>query len=169
MVGRQLTDPSGCWTRPAPLEDVNLKEVHGHIFMLVGEDRFVAYEYVEGRVTDFSGIESGFFKELATFVRLKGLERTIGLQIRGSATEEMIEFDFGGCGTVMLNAQDADHGRPFRTTGWVFDCSDGVISYKDKEHHAPTTKGPHKVFLDRKLAPDVQALKAILRSYNAIP
>ena len=169
MLGRNLKDPAGCWTKPAPLKDVNLEEVHGHIFMLVGEDRFVAYEYVEGRATDLSSIGSDFFKELATFVRLNGLEGTVGLQIRGPATEDMIEFDFGECGTVMLNAHDTGHDTPFRTTGWVFDYSDGVISYKGKEAHAPTTKGPHKVFIDGKLAPDAKALKSILRSYKAIP
>ncbi len=50
----------------------------------------------------------------------------------------------------------------------VFGCNEGVTSFKGVESHAPTTKGPHKVFIDGKLAPDVLALKAILRSLNAI-
>lgn len=137
--------------------------------MLVGEDRFVAYEYVEGRTTDLSNISSDFFKELAAYLRLNNLEESVELQIRGGTTESMVELDFGECGTVMLNAQEIHHGTPFRTTGWVFDCSGGVISFKSKESHVSTTQGPHKVFIDEKLASNVEALKIILRSYNVFP
>ena len=168
MLGHYFTDPSGCWTRPTALEEVNLAEVRGHIFALVEEDRFVAYEYVEGRVNDLSSVSPGFFKDFAAYVRLNGLGNTVGLQIRGQTAQEMVELDFGDCGTVMLNAQDTHHDTPFRTTGWVFSCDKGVTSFKGVESHAPTVKGPHKVFLDGKCAPDVLALKAILRSFNAI-
>lgn len=168
MLGHNFTDPSGCWIRPISMEEVNLVEVHGHIFKLVDEDRFVAYEYVEGGVNDLSSISTDFFKELAGYVRSNGLGETVGLQVRGQATENMVEFDFGDCGTVMLKAQDACHDAPFRTTGWVFSCNEGVVSFKGVESHAPTTKGPHKVFIDGKLAPDINALKAILKRFNAI-
>lgn len=168
MLGHKFTDPSGCWSRPTAMEEVNLAEVHGHIFKLIDDDRFVAYEYVEGKASDLSNISTGFFKKLAGYVRDNGLEEIVGLQIRGQAAENMVEFDFGNCGTVMLKAKETRHKTPFRTTGWVFSCNDGVISFKGNESHAPTTQGPHKVFIDGKLAPDVPALKAILRRFNAI-
>lgn len=168
MLGHNFTDPSGCWTRPTALEEVNLAEVHGHIFMLVDEDRFVAYEYIEGRVNGLSSVSFNFFKNFAAYVRSNGLGETVGLQIRGQTTEDMVEFDFGDCGTVMLNAQKTHYDTPFRTTGWVFSCNKGVTSFKGVESQAPTTKGPHKVFIDGKLAPNVLALKAILRRFNAI-
>lgn len=168
MLGYNFTDPSGCWTRSTALEEVNLAEVRGHIFVLVEEDRFVAYEYIEGRVNGLSSVSSSFFKDFAAYVRSNGLGDTVGLQIRGQTTQEMVEFDFGDCGTVMLNAQNTHHDTPFRTTGWVFSCNKGVTSFKGVESHAPTTKGPHKVFIDGKLAPNVLALKAILRSFDAI-
>ena len=80
----------------------------------------------------------------------------------------MVEYDFGDCGTVMLKAQETLYEAPFRTTGWVFSCNNGVISFKGKESYASTTQGPHKVFIDGKLALDVTALKTILRRFNAI-
>jgi len=168
MLGHHLTNPSGCWTRQTPLKGVNLAEVHGRIFKLVDGNGFVAYEYVEGRATnDLPSIGSNFLEELAAYVRSNGLAEIVGLQVRGQSAGNMVEFDFGNCGTVMLNAQDICHGTPFRTTGWVFSY-DGVVSFKGVESHAPTTKGPHKVFIDGKLAPDVPALKAVLRRFNVI-
>ncbi len=118
MFGHNFIDPSGCWTRPTALEEVNLAEVRGHIFMLVDEDRFVAYEYVKGRVNGLSSVSSSFFKDFAAYVRSNGLVDTVGLQIRGQTIQDMVEFDFGDCGTVMLNAQNTHHDTPFRTTGW---------------------------------------------------
>lgn len=56
----------------------------------------------------------------------------------------------------------------YRITGWVFSCNNGVTLFTGVESHAPTTKGPHKVFIDGKLAPNVTALKAIPRSFDAI-
>ena len=61
------------------MEEVNLTEVHGHIFKLVDEDRFVAYEYAEGKANDLSNISGGFFKELAEYVHLYRLGETMGL------------------------------------------------------------------------------------------
>lgn len=68
----------------------------------------------------------------------------------------------------MLKAQETCHETPFRTTGWLFDSDDGIASFKGSETHAPTAKGPHKVFIGGNLAPDVPDLKAVLRSLNAI-
>lgn len=116
MLGHKFTDPSGCWSRPTTMEDVNLAEVHGHIFKLIDDDRFVAYEYVEGKASDLSNISTGFFKELAGYVRANGLGEIVGLQIRGQAAENMVEFDFGDCGTVMLKAQETRHETPFRNS-----------------------------------------------------
>ncbi|KAL9103232.1 MAG: hypothetical protein Q9163_001719 [Psora crenata] len=166
MLGHNFTDPSGCWIKPTALEEVNLAEVHGHVFMLVEEDRFVAYEYVEGRVNGLSNIKPGFFKDFAAYVRSNNLGDTVGLEILGQTAQDMAEFDFGDCGTVMLNGQH--HYTPFRTTGWAFSCNEGVTSFKGRETHTKTKVTTHKVFLDGKLAPDVPALKAILRNFNVI-
>lgn len=137
MLGHNFTDPSGCWSRPTALEEVNLAEVRGHIFALVEEDRFVAYGYVEGRVDGLSSVSPGVFKDFAAYVRSNGLGNTVGLQIRGQTTQGMVGLDFGVCGTVMVNARDTHHDTPFGTTGRVFRCDEGVASFKGVETHAP--------------------------------
>ena len=170
MLGRRITDPDGCWLRPATLKEIDVDNIHGHIFMLTNEDRFIPYEYVQGRAKNLPSIASGFFKEFAAFIQANGLTKSTGLQIRDCEIGKAIELDFGGCGTVMLKAEDATHGAPSRTTGWVFSNMGGVITYKGSEVHSPTKiAGLHKVFIDSKLAPDVDALRGILRSYKVIP
>lgn len=168
MLGHSFTEPSGRWTKPIPIEEVNLAAVHGHIFKLADGDRFIAYEYVEGKANDFSDINASFFKELVECLRCNGLDTAVGLQILGQVAENMVEFDFGDCGTVMLKDQDTCHGNLFRTTGWVFTCQDGVVSFKGNETHAETKQGPHKVFIDGKLASNTPALKAILKRFEVI-
>ena len=168
MLGHSLTEPSGCWTKPIPIEEVNLAAVHGHIFKLVDGDRFVAYEYVEGKAHDFSDINAAFFGELVEYLRCNGLDTTVGLQILGQTTENMVEFDFGDCGTVMLKDEDTSHGNVFRTTGWVFTCEDGVVSFKGNQVHTANEHGHHKTYLDSKLTPNTPALKAILKRFGII-
>jgi hypothetical protein len=68
----------------------------------------------------------------------------------------------------MLKEQDIYHANPFRTTGWVFTCKEGFVSFKGNETHMETVKGPHKVLIDGKLAPNITALKAILKRFEVI-
>lgn len=78
--------------------------MYSHIFILVDEDRFIVYEYIEGRVNGLSSVSSNFFKNFAVYIRSNGLGETVGLQTRGQTTENIVEFDFGDYGTVILNA-----------------------------------------------------------------
>ena len=167
ILGRNFAEPSGYWTKPTAVEEVNLAEVRGHIFMLK-EDRFVAYEHVEGKVDGLSSISSRFFKDFAAYIRSNGLGNTVGLQIRGQTTDDTVGFDFGNCGTVMLNARNAYYGTLFRKTGWVFSRDEGVTSFKGDQSHTETIVGTHKVFINGKLAPNIPALKPILRRFTAI-
>lgn len=75
------------------MEEVNLAEVHGHVFMLVGDHRFTTYEYAEGKARDLSHISIDFFGELAEHVRSISLGETIGFQIRGLVMEKIVELD----------------------------------------------------------------------------
>lgn len=168
MLRHILTEPSGCWTKPVTIEELDLATVQGHIFKLVAGDQFVAYEYAECRVNDVSDISFDFIRELVDYLRSNSLEGAVGLQILGQDAGKMVEFDLGDCGTVMLKDQGTRHGDPFRTTGWVFTSEEGVISFKGQETHAPTVKGPHKVLIDGKLAPNIPALRGILKRFGVI-
>jgi len=117
ILGHFFTEPLDRWTKPISIEEVNLVVVYGHIFKLVDKDCFIAYKYVEGKANDFSDINTFFFKELVKCLCCNGLDTAIGLQILGQVAENMVEFDFGDCGTVMLKDQDTYHGNLFRTIG----------------------------------------------------
>lgn len=80
-----------------------------------------------------------------------------------------VEFDFGEAGTVTIDRADANHGPFSHTTGWTA-CIDnaGIVSCKGSTQHAPTTRGPHKVFVDSKLALDEQGLMQILDQYDVL-
>ena len=69
MLGHSFTEPSGRWAKLIRMEEVNLTEVHGHIFKLVDGGLFVAYEYVEGKASDLSDISTDFFKGLVEYLR----------------------------------------------------------------------------------------------------
>lgn len=168
MLGHSFTEPSGRWYKPVRIEDVNLTDVHGHIFKLVDGGHFVAYNYVEGKASNLSDVSPDFFKDLVDYLQSHHLEAIVSLQVLDESVENMAEFDFGDCGTVMLNEQDVSNTTPFRITGWVFTHQEGIVSFKGKETHAATTKGPHKVFIDGKLATNVTALKVILKKYKLI-
>ena len=150
------------------MQEVNLADVHGYIFKLVDACYFVAYEYVEGKASDLSDISTDFFKDLVEYLQSHQLEATVGLQVLGQSAGNMGEFDFGDCGTVMLKQQDIYHATPFRTTGWIFTCKEGFVSFKGNETHMETVKGPHKVLIDAKLVPNVTALEASLKHFEVI-
>ena len=50
MLGYYIEESYGCRTKPVRIDAVDLTAVHGHIFKLAYEDRFVAYKYSEGKV-----------------------------------------------------------------------------------------------------------------------
>ncbi len=149
------------------MEEINRGDVHGHIFKLIG-DSFVAYEYVQGAATDLSNINPAFFEELVGYLHANSLEDIVGLEIRGHGAENMVEFDFGDCGTVMMKDKDTCHGGSIRTTGWAFNCDGGIVSFKGDQTHMKTTRLTHRVLINGKLAPDILALKAVLKRFDVI-
>ncbi|KAF2221244.1 hypothetical protein BDZ85DRAFT_321180 [Elsinoe ampelina] len=80
--------------------------------------------------------------------------------------EDMIEFDFGSCGTLSLKAIEARYGPITHVTEWTIAKGvNGVNSCKGNTAHAPTTGDPHKVFIDGKLPQDDEAL---LQKYGVL-
>lgn len=92
------------------MADVGVSNIHGHIFKLFDDVHFVAYEFEEGAVNNLSSCS-------ADFIVAEGLQDIFGLQIRGESTDDMVEFDLTGYGTVMMKQRDAQHGAIFFTTG----------------------------------------------------
>jgi hypothetical protein len=165
MLGKGVQEPSGCWTKPTVIEEVNLEDVHGHIFALTGDGRFVAYEYREGPLFNMADVKPEFFHDVIQYLLSNNLENLLGLQVLSNKPQEMLcEFVLGKeAGTVMVKESEANYGRISRVTGWSFEEKDGVISCKGNDVHAEMKNGNHRIFQDSKPLPDVYELRMALK------
>jgi hypothetical protein len=170
MLGHYFENPTGCWTKPTPIKDVDTANIHGHIFKLSKDGKLVAYEYREGPPIDISKIDSSFFDEIFRYLVENNLTDTIGLQaLSHGPSSPMIELVLGNTGTVMLDEAQAQYGRIYRVTGWHVDHDCEGEELKDGEKHAETTKGTHRVFVDKVPLSDVMNLKGFLKKEEIIP
>ena len=162
MLGRTINDLPGCWTKPTAFSDVNLKEIHGHIFMLVDDDKLVAYEYRDGAPIDISAVNSSFFLDFIKYLKLHRLNKLLGLQsLNGMPAINMNEFVIGHTGTVMLADEMINKSGVYRYTGWSIEEKDGQSPFVVRDAHAKTTKGTHRVFVSKN-PEDIEELRNIL-------
>lgn len=158
--------PAGCWTRPTPLRDIDLANVHGHIFILTA-DGVVAYEYREGSPINMDTADDQFIKDFFTYLSGNGLANVLGLQLlHGVSSNPIVEFVLENSGTVMLDAAEVRHGGLYRCTGWSVTA--GGTEFNGGESHAKTNKGTHQVFIGGKPLPDIAALKSLLHNEGII-
>lgn len=68
MLGKSIQEPSGCWTKPTDINEVDLKNIYGHIYALTGDGSFVAYEYREGPPADMIDVKPDFFHEVIQYL-----------------------------------------------------------------------------------------------------
>ncbi|PPJ53263.1 hypothetical protein CBER1_11834 [Cercospora berteroae] len=167
MLSTQLQAPArGCWNKATEIASIDPSRVRGHMFKLAGVDKLVAYKVEQGQVTDLRIESAAFFQEFAEYLSTAGLAGLLGLQVLSGTPTYGVEFDFGDVGTVVLNEADTKHGPVSHTTGWMFSVDEGgTVSCKGNTVHAPTTKGPHKVFVDSKLVQNYNDLDKALRHY----
>ena len=59
------------------MEEIDLADIHRHIFKIAHGGRFVAYEYIEGKVSDLSDISIHFFKDLVEYLQSHQLGDTV--------------------------------------------------------------------------------------------
>lgn len=162
-VGINFTDPLGYWTVPMEISQIDLNNIHGHIFKLTPRGSLVAYEFREGSLEDVTGIEAAFFQDLIDYLRQHNLASVLGLQaLCGESSQEMVEFVLDNGNTVMLDKSIARYGGIYRVTGWYISLEDGIVTCNGGEAHAETTKGTHQVFVGSKPLPDLKAMKALL-------
>ena len=169
ILGTNFTNPQGCWARPTRIRDVDCNNVHGHIFLLHHSFRILAYEYRVGPMVDISRIDPRFFHSLTEYLHENGLSTVLGLQVLPDwPPPELIEMELREHGTVMLDKSDANHGDPFRVTGWLVHEDDGIVSFKGNETHSPTTKGGHQPFKDGKSLSSIAELKTSLKEVGVL-
>jgi hypothetical protein len=170
MLGHYFESPTGCWTKPIPIEDIDTANIHGHIFKLSTDRKLVAYEYREGRPIDVSKIDPSFFDEVFGYLLKNSLTDTFGLQaLSQDPSSPMIELVLGNAGTVMLDEAQAQYGKIYRTTGWCVDRDCKSEGLNDGEKHAETTKGTHRVFVDQVPLSDITELKDFLKKEEIVP
>jgi hypothetical protein len=169
MLGHYFENPTGCWTKPVPIADVDTLNIHGHIFKLSKDGILVAYEYREGPPTNVSGIDLPFLEEVFRYLLDHDLTDTFGLQaLQHGPSSPMIELVLGNAGTVMLDESQAQYGKVYRTTGWcVGDGREGE-GLQEGEKHAETTKGTHRVFVDEVSLSDIGDLRSFLKKEEII-
>lgn len=164
MLGHYFESPRGCWTKPIPIKDVDTANIHGHIFKLSTDGKLVAYEYREGPPINVSEIDPSFFNEIFGYLVKNNLTDTIGLQaFFHEPSLPMVELVLGNAGTVMLDEAQAQYGKIYRITGWHVNHDRDGEELKDGEKHAETTKGTHRVFVDKVPLSDVMDLKDFLK------
>ena len=103
MFRREL---SGYWTKPTSFETILSNPIHGHIYTLFLDNRFLAYKYREGLVPkNVANIDYAFFRELFKFLRSNKLAGLLALEVledRSSLQPQMREFVLAGQGTVLV-------------------------------------------------------------------
>ena len=170
LLGTGISDPPGYWTRPIRISDIDLNEIHGHIYSIDAasltkehnsnmRNAFLfASEFREGAPVDMGIIDRKFFTEFTDCLLERGLENTIGLEAVQGYAGKMIELSFDH-GSLLLNEEivkaEAKRQLESRETGWAVKVINGVTE-KDGETrcivyptgHVRATKVPVLTALD---------------------
>jgi hypothetical protein len=114
LLGTSITEPCGYWTTLARIPDVDLQRVYKHIISVditscasEGEKRnapLLPSEFREGPASA-RNIDRNFFTEFSDCLWKKGLETTLGLEVRQGQPGKMIEFSFD-IGSLLLKEEE---------------------------------------------------------------
>jgi len=158
LLGNNITEPLGYWTRPTAILDIDLQNIHGHIFSVdatgctsEGEMRkalLFPSEFREGPPVSIGNIDSNFFIEFTDSLWAKGWENTLGLEAIQGQLGKMIEFSFD-IGSLLLKEEEVSaEVREERTeqlklqeTGWTVTVK-GETVYKTGETRCFTYPAP---------------------------
>ncbi|OAQ58150.1 hypothetical protein VFPPC_11602 [Pochonia chlamydosporia 170] len=168
LLGTSITEPSGFWTRPTPISDIDLQNIHAHIISVdatsrtSGDERINSLlfpsEFREGPLVSVGNIDGNFFTEFTDCLWAKGLGNTFGLEAIQDQVGKMIEFSFD-IGSLLLNEEEVKAEvraqLESRETGWAVKVKDGAVD-KDGETrciiyptgHVRATKGQVETVLD---------------------
>jgi hypothetical protein len=139
LLGNIITEPLGYWTRPKAILDIDLQNIHGHIFSVdatscTRNPLLFPSEFREGPPVSVGNIDGNFFTEFTDYLWTKGLENTLGLEAIQGQTGKMIEFSFD-IGSLLLQedkvAAGVRDGRrgyvTLRETGWSVTVKDELV------------------------------------------
>ena len=83
MFGKALTKSNirGVWTRPTRITELDLSNIHGHIFALNPDSQFKAYEYREGSLAAVNSEKQHLYRPFAAFLQKHQLADLLVLQV----------------------------------------------------------------------------------------
>lgn len=167
-----LRTRQGSWTKPYAIGHLDAHNIHGHVFKLLPDERFIAYEYCEGSPpTSLASANSLFFRELTSYLLENKLTDLIGLEVlHEDQPQRMVEFEMNGGATVLLSELEANYGSLDRATGWSQRGKDGLADADPEPgtHWAKTTNGKHTVFVDGVEPKDEEELVATLMAEGVL-
>ena len=162
MLGTGITEPLGFWTRPTRISDIDLNNIHGHIYSVdttrhtdegeMGNAPLFPSEFREGPPVSVGNISGNFFTEFTDCLRTKGLENVFGLEVVQGQNRKMIEFSFD-TGSLLLkeelvNAEAQAEGKEqfkLQETGWTVVVKDGTVCKTGETRCATFATGHIKV------------------------
>lgn len=183
LLGTGITGPSGFWTRPTPISDIDLRNIHPHIISVdttgcvTGGDKMHGLlfpsEFREGPSDNLGDVESDFFREFSNFLMANGLGDVFGLEVVRGQLGKMIEFSFD-IGSLLLgedevnsSVTDESSGHfKLQETGWTVTVEDGTVC-KTGETRCVTYTTGHIKFTDSKATGVWDAVK-ILRDEGVL-
>jgi hypothetical protein len=174
LLGTSITEPLGYWTRPTRISDIDLHNIHGHIFSVdatsytsEGERNALLFpsEFREGPPVSVRNIDCNFFTEFTNCLWANGLENTLGLEAIQGQAGKMIEFSFDA-GSLLLKEAEVRGQFEFRETGWTITVKDGAVD-KDGENRCVIAQGGHHPVTEIQVKGVLDALK-ILRDEGVL-
>ncbi|KAJ3560176.1 hypothetical protein NPX13_g9395 [Xylaria arbuscula] len=140
LLGNRMVEPLGYWTKPTAIADIDVQNIHGHIFSVdatscTRNPLLFPSEFREGPPASVGNIDSNFFTEFTDCLWRKGLEKSLGLEAIEGQAGKMLEFSFD-TGSLLLKEEEvrAEVRGQFesRETGWTVIVKDGDVD-KDGE------------------------------------
>ncbi|OAA41626.1 hypothetical protein NOR_05134 [Metarhizium rileyi] len=144
LLGTNLTEPFGFWTKPTPIPDIDLQKIYPHIISAQatsckseGERRsFTLFpsEFRGGPPVSVANIDGNFFIEFTDYLWANGLENTFGLEVIQGQDGKIIEFSFN-IGSLLVKEEEvkAEVREEMRgqfmmqETGWSVSVKEGTV------------------------------------------
>jgi len=167
LLGNSIAEPLGYWTTPTSILNVDLQNIHGHIFSLdASTNTLFPSEFRTGVPIDAGNINSKFFTEFIRCLQTRGLGNTLGLEVVQDQLGKMIEFSFE-CGNLLLKddevkAEAREQRGQFmlQETAWIITVKDGTVYTTGEKRCASYTTG-HTQWIDSKIQGVLDIMKIL--------
>jgi hypothetical protein len=158
LLGTSITEPSGFWTRPISISDIDLQKIYSYIISVdtascITEDEkrnalLLPSEFCKGPVVSIGNIDSNFFIEFTYCLWANGLEKTLGLEAIQVQAGKMIEFSFD-ISSLLLKEEEVKVEKrglfKLRETGWTVTTKGGAVDQTGEIRYITFENGYTKI------------------------